>query len=414
MNKPLYVYNIFPRVYRDTKKWYSCEKRAKEMGFNAIYLNAFFKPGKSNSIYSIVDYYKYDELSFQKDCNPEAEIIKFINYCHKDGMLVLVDLVINHMAPESPFVKTKKEWFSFDSKGKPQADGTPSNNGFEMWKDTAKLKYYVDDRNGLKKYMFDLCKHFLSLGFDGFRCDAANHVATHAWSYLIKEVRKVKSDAIFVGEAFVCPVQEIIELGKAGFDYVFNSSKWWNYDGDWLIEQHNTTLKYVDSISFPDNHDTERLMETVNGDISLFKQRIYFTGLFSKGFCVTDGIEYGLKKKLDVFKTSHLNKEHKRYNFKQTISDMLKLKNKYKALHNESYVEKLHNDNNYLCLKFSYEEQEILLFLNKTQNRVKVRLKRDKILKMGKRLNNELKFKIWLKPMEVVVYEVTKGKVFFI
>ena len=211
----------------------------------------------------------------------------------------------------------------FDKKGNPIKAGTPGDDGFVTWVDTAKLYYEKDDKNGLKKYMLDICKYYLSLGFDGFRCDVANLVDPEVWDYIISEVRKIKPDAIFIGESFMCPPETMIRMGKSGFDYIFSSSKWWNYEGDWLLEQYNQTKDYIDSISFPDNHDTDRLIKTCNYDYELFLQRIKFTALFSKGFYITDGLEFACENKFMVDTTRAKDLEKTQYNFMDNIKEIL-------------------------------------------------------------------------------------------
>lgn len=407
MDKALYIYNIFPRIYRNTNKWRQCVQRAKYMGFNTIYVNAFYKCGISNSIYSICDYYSFDSFSFQKGCDPEKEIKKFNHYCKRHGMLTLTDLVINHTAPDSPLVKRHKNWYKFDKKGNPIKAGTPGDDGFVTWVDTAKLYYEKDDKNGLKKYMLDVCKYYLSLGFDGFRCDVANLVEPDVWDYIISEVRKIKPDAIFIGESFMCPPETMIRMGKSGFDYIFSSSKWWNYEGDWLLEQYNQTKDYIASISFPDNHDTDRLIKTCNYDYELFLQRIKFTALFSKGFYITDGLEFACENKFMVDTTRAKDLEKTQYDFTDDIKEILEIKSKYKPLHEESDTEILHNDNKYICIKKSYEDQTVLIIINKTHSKVKVKLRKHKLIDKNQLVNGKKKRRIKIDSMQVLVLEIT-------
>ena len=408
MKEALYIYNIFPRLYKDTKKWIHCVERAKYMGFNTIFLNAFFKCGASNSIYSIYDYYSFDKLSFQKFCDPEREIKKFNKYCHKQNMYTLVDLVINHTAPDSPLVKNHKSWYKFDKKGNVLPAGTPSDNGYHVWEDTAKLCYQKDDENGLKKYMLEVCKYYLELGFSGFRCDVASFVDPEVWDYLISEIRKIKPDAIFIGESFMSPSSTMVRMGQSGFDYIFSSSKWWDYEGDWLLNQYNDCKDHVCSISFPDNHDTERLIKTCKYDYNLFLQRVYFTGLFSKSFYITDGLEFACKKDLNVVTTRNRDIEKAKHNFMPEIKELLRIKSQFAPLHEESDTVILHNDDKYICLEKTYNKEKVLIIINKTSSKIKVKFVKDNLITKKELINGKKKKKFKILPMKVQVFEVNQ------
>jgi starch synthase (maltosyl-transferring) len=54
----------------------------------------------------------------------------------------------------------------------------------------------------------------------------------------------------------------VLALREAGFDYFFNSSKWWDFREPWALEQHEEVRRIAPSISFPETHDTARLAAT--------------------------------------------------------------------------------------------------------------------------------------------------------
>jgi starch synthase (maltosyl-transferring) len=108
----------------------------------------------------------------------------------------------------------------------------------------------------------------------------------------------------FVAETLGCTLDQTRETARAGFDYVFNSSKWWDFQGWWLIEQYNLVRETAPSISFPESHDTPRLAEESNGNVNALKQRYLFSALFSAGVMMPMGFEYGLRKQLHVIHTT--------------------------------------------------------------------------------------------------------------
>src|ERR1035441_7282450 len=88
-----------------------------------------------------------------------------------------------------------------------------------------------------------------------------------------------------------------------GFDYILNSSKWWNFQSAWLLAQYQLTREVTSSISFPEDHDTDRLFQEMNGNIAGLKQRCLFASFFSSGSLIPIGFEFGFRKRLHVVQT---------------------------------------------------------------------------------------------------------------
>src|SRR5262249_36775806 len=137
----------------------------------------------------------------------------------------------------------------------------------------------------------------------GFRCDAAYQVPRRFWQRLITEVRSKHPHTVFTAETLGCSPDQTLDTARAGFDYVFNSSKWWNLQDSWLIEQYSLLRETTRSISFPESHDTPRLLEEMNGNVAALKQRYLFSAFFSAGVMVPIGFEYGFRKPLRVTDT---------------------------------------------------------------------------------------------------------------
>src|SRR5260221_8780363 len=129
-------------------------------------------------------------------------------------------------------------------------------------------------------------------------------VPNRFWHRLIHDIKARHPQACFVAETLGCTADQTRDTARAGFDYVFNSSKWWDFHGWWLIEQYNLIRESAPSISFPESHDTPRLCEELNGNIEGLKQRYLFSALFSAGVMIPMGFEYGFRKPLHVVNTT--------------------------------------------------------------------------------------------------------------
>lgn len=323
-SKCINIYNIFPRAVENNKALFSSIERARYMGFDTIYFNPFFKTGKSGSIYSIADYYSFDRSAFDEDKEPEQQVKDITAICNKNRLRPIIDLVINHTSIDSELVKNKPEFYCYENGKIKLASGRDTEQRI-IWYDSAQLDYY-NIQSGLWEYILDVCKYYISLGFRGFRCDAADQVNLAFWIWLIREVKKAEPDILFIGEAYLCPMNTRIGLAYAGFDYIYNSAKWWDYKSDWLLNEYNSTCKYIDSISFPDNHDTRRLMDETAGNVRHFLKHLYFTAFWSQGFEITMGTEFGACKQLDCVKTRRCHQEAQQYDFTEHIKEAIEIR----------------------------------------------------------------------------------------
>jgi starch synthase (maltosyl-transferring) len=173
-----------------------------------------------------------------------------------------------------------------------------------VWGDLAEIDHAgAADRDGLWSYLEELVRFYAGVGFEGFRCDAAYHVPAELWQRLIATARAVHPGACFFAETLGARLQQIDALRPAGFDFIFNSSKWWDFEEPWCIEQQRAHASLAPSVSFPESHDTPRLWAETGGSEPLQRQRYAFAAAFSAGVMMPVGYELGFMRRLDVCTT---------------------------------------------------------------------------------------------------------------
>ena len=300
------IYNLFPLLAGRFPAWGKHFLRASEMGFNWIFVNPIQGPGLSGSLYAIRDYNSFNPLFIDDGLNkkPQEQAKDIVAAAEKLGLKMMIDLVVNHCAVDADLVKTHPEWFVWEKKGQVAHPFAMNNGKKVVWGDLAKFDHRnTRDKEGLFQFFFQVVRFLLELGFRGFRCDAAYQVPQSFWRKLIEQTKSIHSDALFFAETLGCPPDQTRETARAGFDYIFNSAKWWDFKSHWLMEQYHLTREISPSVSFPESHDTERLCEELQGKIEGLKQRYLFTALFSAGLMMPIGYEFGFRKKLHVVQT---------------------------------------------------------------------------------------------------------------
>ncbi len=297
------LYNLFPLLAGPMSRWGDHFKRAADMGFDWVFVNPIQKPGYSGSLYSILDYYGVNPLLIDAHSkkSPDEQVKQMLKSAKAHGLRVMTDLVINHCAFDSELTRKHPEWFAHDSSGQIVHPSCIDEGRTVVWGDLVEFDHaHSRDREGLYQYCLGVVRHYLDLGFTGFRCDAAYKLSPDFWRRLIRDIRAKHPQACFAAETLGCTAEQTRATAQAGFDFIFNSSKWWNYSDGWLLESYQSTRGAVPSISFPESHDTCRLAEEVQGNVDALKQRYLFSALFSSGVMIPSGFEFGMRKPMHV------------------------------------------------------------------------------------------------------------------
>ncbi len=371
MRSDMIIYNLFPLLAGKFSQWAPHLARAKEMGFDWVFVNPVQLPGRSGSLYSIADYFGlHPALLDEADpAKPEDQLRAALAHAHKLGLRVMTDLVINHSAYDSPLTGQHPEWYVHEH-GRIAHPFCVEEGGHRVvWEDLAHFDHaHSRDRAGLYAYFVRVVEYLLDLGFDGFRCDAAYLVPPELWRRLIVETQERHPDACFVAETLGCTPDQTRDTARCGFDYVFNSAKYWNFHDPWLMEQYNLIRELVPSIAFPESHDTPRLAAELNGNVDGLKQRYLFAALFSGGVMAPIGFEFGFRRKPDVVSTTPNDWESTGIDLRGFIQRTNEVKRAYPVFQEDAPTQILHSqDPNILVLwkGSTRTRDEALVILNK-------------------------------------------------
>jgi starch synthase (maltosyl-transferring) len=301
------------------------------MGFTWIFLNPIHTPGMSGSLYAVKDYFGLNPLFHpSRGRDPEAALAHFLKEATRRNLKVMMDLVINHTAIDSPLVSEHPEWYAKDEAGNikhPGAIDPADATKVTVWGDLAELEYWPPpDPEGLLHYWDAVIAKYLELGVMGFRADAAYKIPGEFWGRLIGEARALSPKVQFFAETLGCRLDECSQLASTGFDFLYNSSKWWDFQADWCLEQYNMFRRLAPSVSFPESHDTARLAAETGGAPEVARQRYLFAAFFSTGLMIPIGYEFGFQKQLHVVETRPDDWEEPTYDLSAYITGVNRMK----------------------------------------------------------------------------------------
>jgi starch synthase (maltosyl-transferring) len=338
--QPLILYNLFPTLAGPADRWIEHAARARRMGFSWLYLNPVHYPGFSGSLYAIKDHGRLHPALVPASGNDALEALRPVMRALEDrGLAVMMDLVVNHTSRDCPLVAAHPEWFRRDASGavmSPSAIDPADAEQVTVWGDLAEVDNEGSvDRDGLWTFWETLIDRYLDLGVTGFRCDAAYKVPAGLWTRLTRRGRTRVPGALFVAETLGCRIEEVEALAGAGFDAFYNSSRWWDFQEPWCLEQHERFGRLAPSIAFPESHDTPRLAAETGGSEAVQRQRYAFAAAFSAGVQLSVGYEFGFRRPLDVVRTSPADWEAPAFDLCRFVGRVNGLKHHHPLLQGE-------------------------------------------------------------------------------
>lgn len=342
------IYNLFPLLVGSIDKWEKHLDRIAGMGFNWVFLNPIHECGASGSLYAVRDYYTLNPLFRSPGKKSDDDkIAAFAAAAKKRGLSVMMDLVVNHTGIDSVLTERHPDWFVHEADGsfmRPFALDPGNPNSKTVWEDLAEIDYsHRPQRTDVIGYFGQMIQHYLKLGIRGFRCDAAYKVSSDVWRELMDYGRAVDPQALFIAESLGAMQEQVEQLRSAGFAYLFNSAKWWNFRDGWLLDQYEKFRSIAPSIAFPETHDTTRFAGDLRNqgvgqpaEIARRCRNAYlFSATFSSGVMIPIGFEFAFSKQLHVVKTRPNDWESEEIDLTGFIADVNRMKAGIPALNEE-------------------------------------------------------------------------------
>jgi starch synthase (maltosyl-transferring) len=307
------LYNLHPLLAGPISRWPQHLPRIAGMGFDWLYVNAFWAPGASGSIYAVRDPYELHPLVRGDAQEPAHALIhRFMEAARDHGLKVMVDLIVPQVARDAVLVEQRPDWFRRGPDGGLVAPVLANPNDPRrprVMADLAELELRDPGKHALQvAYFVQVARHFLGLGAAGFRCSSAYKVPPELWRAIIGGVRERHGDAVFLAAALGCPFDQVRPLHGCGFDLIFDSSLWWDFHAPWFLEQSDELHRIAATVAFPEDHNTPRLSESYDVQTPeevarLYRARYLFAAAIAPGVLMPMGFEYGFHRRLDPIQT---------------------------------------------------------------------------------------------------------------
>jgi len=282
-----------------------------DLGISGIWLMPIM-PSPSYHGYDVINY-----MTVNPDYGNMADFKEMLQECHKRGIRVIIDLVVNHTSSENPWFQQAKSgnkgfenWYIWSDKH-PNDSGPWGQNAWHL---ASNGRYYygvftadmpdLNYRNPLVTQMMEMVTaHWLQdVGVDGFRVDAARYLfedgvskqdtkETVQWFQNWRNFLKpINPEAFTVGEVWAETFVQKKYVNPKGLDSLFAfdlaediKGAIYSPDASRIIKAYQDAIATMPDFGFStflSNHDQERVSDLYGGDDGMSKQAafVYLTG----------------------------------------------------------------------------------------------------------------------------------------
>jgi len=297
----------------------------QDLGVTALYLNPIFASA-ANHRYHTYDYYEVDPL-----LGGNEALRALLDAAHARNMRVVLDGVFNHASrgfwpfhhvlengPDSPYA----DWFRVDEWPlQPYPTGSADAHNYDAWAGLPALPELNTDHPPVREYIFDVARHWIEFGIDGWRLDVPAEIDDPPfWRRFRTVVKEANPEAYLVGEIWdeapawmegdrfdglmnyplLGPVLSV--FGGAGMrDYQKASL---TFDPGLTASAFSTEMERLlglydragtqAQLNLLDSHDMARARWILNGNDAALRQAVLFLMTMPGAPCIYYGDEVGL------------------------------------------------------------------------------------------------------------------------
>lgn len=362
----------------------------RSLGVTALYLTPIF---------TSVTHHKYDTDDYthvDPHFGGDEAFITLARELKRRGMRLVLDGVFNHVGVhffafrdllERQEVSAFRHWFTVH-RFPVKIESPPP---YSAWWNIPYVPKLNHDHPEVRRYLLDVVTRWMRrVPIDGWRLDTANEVPDHFWREFRREVKRVRPDAVIIGEIW----------GDAShwlrgdmFDAVMNYP-WRGMVLDW-VAFHRTPPSVLDerlrllAMTYPravtygmynmlGSHDTQRLRTLCGGDWRKVRLAFLLQMTMPGAPAIYYGDEVGMEggNIPDNRRPMDWNPSAEGKALREYVTSLIRLRRQYIALRRGEWVTLLTDDsqNVYAYLR-QYGREQVLVVLNNGEKPATVRLK---------------------------------------
>jgi starch synthase (maltosyl-transferring) len=262
--------------------------RCRAMGFAQVLIAPPFRPSRSGNALLTAD---FDTLDPRLGGRPGLASLQALSAsCHRRGLELWIDLVLDRLAPDAPLVSAQPHWFSdgnHDPLPDPRIPGTVHR--------AAHWSFGTGADSEIANWWRGHIEQWLDAGIDGFRLENPRAVPKTMLGNLIAAAKAHNSACRFVAWTPGLPGYELNALRQLGLDFTVGSTCWWDFKDDWYVDEQAQLEEVAPPIALAEAPFGHRLAEQFGSGEELergYRRAIDFAATAEHGWLMPMGFEF--------------------------------------------------------------------------------------------------------------------------
>jgi len=303
-----------------------------KLGIDILWISPFYKTSEYHG-YHITDFFQVEP-----HFGTTNDIKELIEKVHKKDMRIITDFVPNHCSNKHAYFQDAQKnknseyrnWFYFKN-------WPDEYMCFLSIKQLPKINL---EHPNARAYMINAAKHWLSLGFDGFRLDHCIGPSHNFWQEFTKEIKKMFPHTVLIGEAWMKGIRfnelKTINISNKFLKWLIGASsdnllseyigeldgvldfKFQELITNYIAKGNQTKKDFYDELNyhykkypekyylptFLDNHDMNRFLFECKNDIKKLKQAAEIQFSIPQPRIIYYGTEIGMSQNKSIWSYS--------------------------------------------------------------------------------------------------------------
>jgi neopullulanase len=367
----------------------------QDLGVNALYFTPIFMSA-ANHRYHTYDYYHVDPI-----LGGNKAFFMLLEEAHRRDMRIILDGVFNHASrgffqfnhilengEKSPYL----DWFSVFGFPMNAYQGKPN---YACWWNLPALPTFNTDNPQVRSFLFDVAKHWIEMGVDGWRLDVPFEIKDESfWRQFRTATKFPNKDAYLVGE-IPSEAQEWLQgdmfdgvmnyqftaacvsfFGKGRRDEYMISGIMGlpdvpELDAPGFADRSKELLEIypkqnaLAQLNLMDSHDMPRFLSMVSGDTRAFRLATLFQMTYPGAPCIYYGNEIGMKGGRDPDNRAPFqwDQSHWNHDLRNDFKKFIQIRRENRVLRTGEYVI-VHAEGRHLAFLRHLEDQRMLVVIN--------------------------------------------------
>jgi glycosidase len=367
------LYEIFVRNFSPAGNFAGVRQKLdylKDLGIKTIWLMPIQPIGKSRRKGSAGSPYAIsDHRTIHPDYGTEKDFRQLVDAVHDYDMRVIIDMVLNHGAPDHVLTKQEPAFLYSDSVRSPAE-----------WSDVIDFNY---EHTATHAYAQDTMTYWLrEFDVDGFRCDVAGLVPLDFWEKASHNLREIKADLFLLAEWDARRL--LYHAFHAGYDWTMYLIMCEVHSGkraasdlmNWYLQAKETYPANAAHLRFTENHDLPRTIRQFGKNDYL--PYLAFLMLTDGIPLINNGQEMGAENELSLFEKSTIDWQHCDEEVCAHYKKLIRIRDNYAAVFTQK-IEKIVNDQPDQVVSYQVQDTKthLVVVLNFSNEAREVKLKSD-------------------------------------